>query len=161
MVIAFARERLDLPTANTTEADEHTDAPVIALLDEQRELTQMGGTMRLGRYPCQLLPETRAYSLYKSEFAYERHRHRWEFNPQYRDRFERAGLLASGTSRDGELVEIAEVCDHPFMLGSQFHPELKSRPERSHPLFLGFIDSVLAESETALRHPVGATNSNH
>ncbi len=161
MVIAFARERLDLPTANTTEADEHTDAPVIALLDEQRELTQMGGTMRLGRYPCQLLPETRAYALYKSEFAYERHRHRWEFNPQYRDRFERAGLLASGTSRDGELVEIAEVCDHPFMLGSQFHPELKSRPERSHPLFLGFIDSVLAESETALRHPVGATNSNH
>ncbi|MYE06086.1 MAG: CTP synthase [Chloroflexi bacterium] len=158
MVIAFARERLDLPDANTTEADEHTDAPVIALLDEQRELSQMGGTMRLGKYPCQLLPETRAWDLYQSEFAYERHRHRWEFNPRYRERFERAGLLASGTSRDGQLVEIAEVCDHPFMLGSQFHPELKSRPERSHPLFLGFIDSVLAESETALRHPVGATN---
>ena len=161
MVIAFARERLDLSTANTTEADEHTDAPVIALLDEQREVTEMGGTMRLGKYPCDLLPETLAYRLYQSEFANERHRHRWEFNPQYRERFERAGLLASGTSRDGELVEIAEVCDHPFMLGSQFHPELKSRPERSHPLFLGFIDSVLAESETALRHPVGATNSSH
>ena len=159
MVIAFARERLDLPSANTTEADEHTDAPVIALLDEQREVTEMGGTMRLGKYSCELLPETLAYRLYQSEFAYERHRHRWEFNPRYRDRFESAGLLASGTSRDGELVEIAEVCDHPFMLGSQFHPELKSRPERSHPLFLGFIDSVLAESETALRHPVGATNS--
>ena len=158
MVIAFARERLDLPTANTTEADEDTDAPVIALLDEQRELTQLGGTMRLGRYACRLLPETRARALYDSDFAYERHRHRWEFNPTYRDRFERAGLLASGTSRDGALVEIAEVHDHPFMLGSQFHPELKSRPERSHPLFLGFIDSVLAESETALRHPVGATN---
>ena len=158
MVIAFARERLDLPTANTTEADEDTDAPVIALLDEQRELTQMGGTMRLGRYACRLLPETRARALYDSDFAYERHRHRWEFNPAYRDRFERAGLLASGTSRDGALVEIAEVHDHPFMLGSQFHPELKSRPERSHPLFLGFIDAVLAESETALRHPVGATN---
>ncbi|MDE2895225.1 MAG: CTP synthase [Chloroflexota bacterium] len=161
MVIAFARERLNLPRANTTEADEDTDDPVIALLDEQREVTEMGGTMRLGKYPCALLPETRAYELYQSEFAYERHRHRWEFNPQYRDRFERAGLIASGTSRDGELVEIAEVCEHPFMLGSQFHPELKSRPERSHPLFLGFIDSVLAESETALRHPVGATNSSH
>ncbi len=158
MVIAFARERLDLPNANTTEADEDADDPVIALLDEQRELSQMGGTMRLGKYTCRLQPETRASVLYQSEFAYERHRHRWEFNPQYRDRFERAGLLASGTSRDGELVEIAEVYDHPFMLGSQFHPELKSRPERSHPLFLGFIDSVLAESETALRHPVGATN---
>ena len=158
MVIAFARERLDLPQANTTEADEHTIDPVIALLDEQREVTEMGGTMRLGKYPCQLLPETRAYALYQSEFAYERHRHRWEFNPRYRERFERAGLRASGTSRDGALVEIAEICDHPFMLGSQFHPELKSRPERSHPLFLGFIDSVLAESETALRHPVGATN---
>ena len=161
MVIAFARERLDLPQANTTEADEQTIDPVIALLDEQREVTEKGGTMRLGKYPCALLPETRAYELYQSEFAYERHRHRWEFNPQYRDRFERAGLIASGTSRDGELVEIAEVCEHPFMLGSQFHPELKSRPERSHPLFLGFIDSVLAESETALRHPVGATNSSH
>ena len=161
MVIAFARERLDLPRANTTEADEQTTDPVIALLDEQREVAEMGGTMRLGKYPCALLPETRAYELYQSEFAYERHRHRWEFNPQYRDRFERAGLIASGTSRDGELVEIAEVCEHPFMLGSQFHPELKSRPERSHPLFLGFIDSVLAESETALRHPVGATNSSH
>ena len=158
MVIAFARSRLNLPDANTTEADEDTDAPVIALLDEQREVSRLGGTMRLGKYPCQLLPETRAYELYQTEFAYERHRHRWEFNPQYRKRFERAGLVASGTSRDGALVEIAEVCDHPFMLGSQFHPELKSRPERSHPLFLGFIDSVLAESETALRHPVGAAS---
>jgi len=156
MVIAFARERLDLPDANTTEADEDTDAPVIALLDEQRELSQLGGTMRLGMYPCQLQPESRAQRLYDTELAFERHRHRWEFNPRYRERFERAGLLASGTSRDGALVEITEVCDHPFMLGSQFHPELKSRPERSHPLFLGFIDSVLAESETALRHPVGA-----
>ena len=159
MVIAFARARLDLPNANTTEADERTDAPVIALLDEQRAVTEKGGSMRLGRYACQLHPETRAKQLYGSEWTSERHRHRWEFNPHYRERFERAGLLASGTSRDGALVEIAEVYDHPFMLGSQFHPELTSRPERSHPLFLGFVDSVLAESETALRHPVGATNS--
>ncbi len=158
MVIAFARQRLDLPRANTTEADAETDAPVIALLDEQRELTQLGGTMRLGKYACQLRPESRARALYQADSTSERHRHRWEFNPRYRDRFERAGLLASGASRDGALVEIAEVCDHPFMLGSQFHPELKSRPERSHPLFLGFIDAALAESETALRHPVGATD---
>ena len=158
MVIAFARDRLGLDDANTTEADPQTGNPVIALLDEQRELTQMGGTMRLGMYPCQLQPESRAQELYDSDLAHERHRHRWEFNPRYRDRFEQAGLYASGTSRDGALVEIAEVYDHPFMLGSQFHPELKSRPQHSHPLFLGFIDSVLAESETALRHPAGATN---
>ncbi len=158
MVIAFARERLDLPDANTTEADEDTDAPVIALLDEQREVSEKGGTMRLGMYTCQLHPETRARQLYDAGIAHERHRHRWEFNPEYRDRFERAGLVASGTSRDGALVEIAEVHGHPFMLGSQFHPELKSRPERSHPLFVGFIDSVLSEAETALRHPAGATN---
>lgn len=159
MVIAFARDRLQLDDANTTEADEHTEHPVIALLDDQRAVTQKGGTMRLGRYACRLLPETRARSLYNAELAYERHRHRWEFNPVFRDRFERAGLIASGTSRDGALVEIAEVDDHPFMLGSQFHPELQSRPERTHPLFLGFIDSVLAESETALRHPVGANHA--
>ena len=156
MVIAFARDRLQLADANTTEADPQTSNPVIALLDDQRELTQLGGTMRLGMYPCQLQPESRAQALYGSDIANERHRHRWEFNPRYRDRFEDAGLVASGTSRDGALVEIAEVGDHPFMIGSQFHPELKSRPQRSHPLFLGFIDSVLAESETALRHPVGA-----
>ena len=158
MVIAFARERLDLPDANTTEADEDTEAPVIALLDEQRAVSEKGGTMRLGMYTCQLHPETRARQLYEAGTAHERHRHRWEFNPEYRDRFERAGLVASGTSRDGALVEIAEVRGHPFMLGSQFHPELKSRPERSHPLFVGFIDSVLSEAETALRHPAGATN---
>ncbi len=158
MVIAFARERLGLPDANTTEADEDTDAPVIALLDEQRAVSEKGGTMRLGMYTCQLHPETRARQLYDAGIAHERHRHRWEFNPEYRDRFERAGLVASGTSRDGALVEIAEVHGHPFMLGSQFHPELKSRPERSHPLFVGFIDSVLSEAETALRHPAGATN---
>ena len=158
MVIAFARERLNLPDANTTEADEDTEAPVIALLDEQRAVSEKGGTMRLGMYTCQLHPETRARQLYEAGIAHERHRHRWEFNPEYRDRFERAGLVASGTSRDGALVEIAEVHEHPFMLGSQFHPELKSRPERSHPLFVGFIDSVLSEAETALRHPAGATN---
>ena len=158
MVIAFARERLNLPDANTTEADEDTEAPVIALLDEQRAVSEKGGTMRLGMYTCQLHPETRARQLYEAGTAHERHRHRWEFNPEYRDRFERAGLVASGTSRDGALVEIAEVRGHPFMLGSQFHPELKSRPERSHPLFVGFIDSVLSEAETALRHPAGATN---
>ena len=158
MVIAFARERLGYLDANTTEADEHTSHPVIALLDEQRDVTDKGGTMRLGLYPCRMGQGTVARKMYSEQWTYERHRHRWEFNPRYREYFQQAGLLASGVSEDGSLVEIAEVCDHPFMLGSQFHPELKSRPERPHRLFLGFIDAVLAESQTALRHPVGATS---
>ena len=100
MVIAVARERLGWESATTTEADEDTPYPVIALLDEQRNVTQMGGTMRLGRYPCYLQPETLAWSLYDDAVALERHRHRWEFNPRYRERLEAAGLFASGVSQD-------------------------------------------------------------
>ena len=159
MVIAVARERLGWESATTTEADEHTPYPVIALLDEQRNVTQMGGTMRLGRYPCYLQPETLAWSLYDDAVTLERHRHRWEFNPRYRERLEAAGLFASGVSQDGALVEISEVRGHRFMLGSQFHPELRSRPGRPHPLFLGFIDNVLEEAETPLRHSAGAVSS--
>ena len=151
MVIAVARARLGWAEATTTEADDDTPYPVIALLDEQREVTEMGGTMRLGQYPCFLQPETLAWRLYGDGAALERHRHRWEFNPRYRGALEQAGLIASGTSQDGGLVEIAEVAKHRFMLGSQFHPELQSRPSRPHPLFLGFIDSVLEESELPLR----------
>ena len=159
MVIAVARERLGWESATTTEADEDTPYPVIALLDEQRNVTEMGGTMRLGRYPCYLQPETLAWSLYDDAVALERHRHRWEFNPRYRKRLEAAGLFASGVSQDGALVEISEVHGHRFMLGSQFHPELRSRPGRPHPLFLGFVDSVLEEAETPLRHSAGAVSS--
>ena len=151
MVIAFARSRLGWETAATTEADEDTDRPVIALLDEQADVTHLGGTMRLGRYPCHVQPGSLAWSLYDDAVVLERHRHRWEFNPRYRAQLEAAGLIASGDSPEGTLVEIAEVRDHPFMLGTQFHPELRSRPGRPHPLFLGFIRRVLDAADAPLR----------
>ena len=150
-MIAFARSRLGWETAATTEADEDTDRPVIALLDEQADVTHLGGTMRLGRYPCHVQPGSLAWSLYDDAVVLERHRHRWEFNPRYRAQLEAAGLIASGESPEGTLVEIAEVRDHPFMLGTQFHPELRSRPGRPHPLFLGFIRRVLDAADAPLR----------
>ena len=159
MVIGFARSRLGWQSATTTEADEETEYPVIALLDEQADVTQLGGTMRLGRYPCRVRPGTLAWSLYGGAPVSERHRHRWEFNPRYRAELEAAGLIASGDSPDGALVEIAEVHGHPFMLGAQFHPELRSRPGRPHPLFLGFIERVLEAADAPLRGvsvPAGA-----
>ena len=156
MVIGFARSRLGWETATTTEADEDTDRPVIALLDEQADVTQMGGTMRLGRYPCLLRAGTLAWSLYSDAAVLERHRHRWEFNPRYRAQLEDAGLVASGESPEGTLVEIAEVSGHPFMLGTQFHPELRSRPGRPHPLFVGFIKSVLETAAAPLRGAAAA-----
>ena len=156
MVIGFARSRLGWESATTTEADEETDRPVIALLDEQADVAQLGGTMRLGRYPCHLKPDTLAWSLYDDAVVLERHRHRWEFNPRYRAQLEQAGLVASGDSPEGTLVEIAEVRDHPFMIGSQFHPELRSRPGRPHPLFLGFIRSVLETAHAPLRGAAAA-----
>ncbi len=218
MVIAFARTRMGWEGATTTEQDEQTDRPVIAMLDEQREVTDKGGTMRLGRYPCRLVPRTLAAEAYgfgrrltpeeeaererrarqpttlervaraaaaasqEDERAGigpklgrrlrpghraraagpdedsgeimeigERHRHRWEFNPVYRRELRDAGLIASGTSLDEGLVEIAEVRDHPFMLGTQFHPELRSRPGRPHPLFLEFLRAVLDDEAAPLR----------
>ena len=219
MVIAFARARKGWESATTTEQDAQANRPVIALLDEQREVTDKGGTMRLGRYPCRLSPHTLAAEAYGlgerptpeeeaaaaegkrraqrttlAEIAAanraaaqeeeqagiatrlgrrlgpgrraraagpsgepgggeigERHRHRWEYNPRYRGELSAAGLIASGTSLDGGLVEIAEVRDHPFMLGTQFHPELRSRPGRPHPLFRAFIRAVLAAESAPLR----------
>ena len=151
MVIAFARARMGWETATTTEQDERAEHPVIALLDEQREVTEKGGTMRLGRYPCRLAPRTLAAEAYGADEIGERHRHRWEFNPAYRDNFASNGLIASGTSLDDGLVEIAEVRDHPFMLGTQFHPELRSRPGRPHPLFREFLRAVLDDEAAPLR----------
>ena len=157
MVIAFARSRMGWETATTTEQDERTDRPVIALLDEQREVTEKGGTMRLGRYPCRLLAGTLAAGAYGAGETQERHRHRWEFNPAYRAELAEAGLIASGTSPDDGLVEIAEVRGHPFMLGTQFHPELRSRPGRPHPLFREFLRSSLeAEGAPLRRAPAAA-----
>jgi CTP synthase len=139
MVIEFARNVLDFDKANSREFDPDTTYPVIDLLPEQRELTDMGGTMRLGLYPCQLTPNTRAAAAYGAPVVYERHRHRFEFNNSYRDILSDAGLVPSGLSPDGRLVEICELANHPWMLGVQFHPEFASRPNRPHPLFREFF----------------------
>ena len=156
MVIAFSRSRMGWDSATTTEQDERADRPVIALLDEQREVTEKGGTMRLGRYPCRLVPGTLAAEAYGAGETRERHRHRWEFNPAYRAQLAQAGLIASGTSLDDGLVEIAEVRGHPFMLGTQFHPELRSRPGRPHPLFREFLRAVLEDEGAPLRRAQSA-----
>ena len=139
MVIEFARSVLGYEDANSTEFDRSTTHPVIDLMLEQRAITDMGGTMRLGLYPCVLKPESKAANLYNVPQVEERHRHRFELNNAYREEFEQHGMLFSGISPDGKLVEIAEITGHPFMVGSQFHPEFLSRPNRPHPLFLGFM----------------------
>ena len=146
MVIEFARTVLGWEDAHTTEVDPETGHPVISLLTEQRGIKDLGGTMRLGGYPCRLLPGTRAAAAYGVDQVTERHRHRWEFNNAYRAAFEDAGLVASGVAPDGSLVEIAELREHPFMVGSQFHPELRSRPTAPHPLFREFIRAALGDS---------------
>jgi CTP synthase len=153
MVIEFARNVLGWEDAHTTEVEPETGHPVISLLTEQRGIKDMGGTMRLGGYPCRLLPGTRAAAAYGVDLVTERHRHRWEFNNAYRAAFEEAGLVASGLAPDGSLVEIAELREHPFMVGSQFHPELRSRPTAPHPLFREFIRAALGGSrQSAVGH---------
>jgi CTP synthase len=142
LCIEFARHVLQSNEPNSTEFNLFTRFPVIDLLPEQRDVEDKGATMRLGVYPCQLKPGTRAAAAYDEPIVFERHRHRYEFNNNFRDALGAAGLLFSGTSPDGRLVEIAELADHPFMLGSQFHPELKSRPNRAHPLFRDFLKAA-------------------
>jgi CTP synthase len=139
MVVEYARSQLGLPEANSTEFDSETPDPVIAYLPGQQELLETGGTMRLGVYPCKLRDETVAASAYGVDLVHERHRHRYELNNEYRARLEEVGLVASGVAPDDSLVEITEALGHPFMLGSQFHPEFASRPDRPHPLFREFI----------------------
>ncbi len=142
MMIDFARNVLGLKEADSAEFDKLTPDPVIDLMLEQRGLDQMGGTMRLGLYPCHIKPDTKAAALYQAEVIQERHRHRYEFNNKYRQRFEENGVVFSGVSPDGVLVEMAELKDHPFMMACQFHPEFLSRPNRAHPLFCGFIEAA-------------------
>ncbi len=146
-IVEFARSIMGLTKANSTEFDPDSPDPVIALLSEQEGVEDLGGTMRLGSYPCQLKQDTIAQRLYKSEVIHERHRHRYEVNNNYRARLEGAGMVFSGLSPDGSLVEIIELSDHPFFVGVQFHPELKSRPERAHPLFLGLVSAAIAHAE--------------
>lgn len=143
LCIEFARTVLQSEEANSTEFDLFTPHPVIDLLPEQRDLPDKGGTMRLGVYPCELQPETLARAAYDERIIFERHRHRFEFNNEYRTRLAAAGLVFSGLSPDGRLVEVAEVAGHPWMVGSQFHPEFKSRPNRPHPLFRDFLGAVV------------------
>ncbi len=142
MVIEFGRYVFDSEDVNSTEFNRITPHPVIDLLPEQRGIGELGGTMRLGLYPCQLLDGTMAAAAYGQSLVQERHRHRFEFNNNYREIFNSKGMVFSGESPDGKLVEIAELTDHPFMVGSQFHPEFLSRPNRPHPLFKGFIEAA-------------------
>jgi CTP synthase len=142
-VVEFARNVCGLTGANSAEFDEKSPHPVIHLMATQKGVEQKGGTMRLGAYPCILQEDTLALKLYGKKKISERHRHRYEFNNGYREVFSSQGMFLSGLSPDGSLVEIVELKDHPWFLGCQFHPELKSRPTDTHPLFKGFIKAAL------------------
>ena len=148
LVIEWARNIAHLDQANSAEFDPETPNPIINLLPEQQDVVDLGGTMRLGLYPCRLTPDTLAFSLYQKEVVYERHRHRYEFNNAYRSLFVETGYIVSGTSPDGRLVEIVEYPNHPFFIASQFHPEFHSRPNHSHPLFLGLMKAALEYQST-------------
>jgi CTP synthase len=159
MVVEAARKAFDDETPNSTEFDPKTPYPVISLLEEQTGVSQMGGTMRLGNYACRLVAGTKAHAAYGSDEIIERHRHRYEFNMAFREALTQAGLVISGLSPDGTLVEICEIAGHPFMVGTQFHPEFRSRPDRPHPLFRDFIGAVkqraVAAADSAMHfHPV-------
>jgi CTP synthase len=156
-VIEFARDACGLAGANSSEFDTHSPHPVIDLMDEQREVVDMGGTMRLGAYPARLHPGTKARAIYGEEVVYERHRHRFEVNNRYRPILEEHGMVCSGTSPDDRLVEFIELADHPFFVATQAHPEFKSRPNRPHPLFAAFVDAARQRAEGRLpRLPIDA-----
>lgn len=149
-VIEFARNVLGLSNANTTEHDPQTPDPVIHLMEEQKKISNMGASMRLGAYPCKLKSGTLARNCYNQETISERHRHRYEFNNEYRERFEAAGMVLSGQSPDGVLIEMVELKDHPWFIACQFHPEFKSRPVAPHPLFRDFVGASLKNSSKSL-----------
>jgi CTP synthase len=168
-VIEWARHIAGLEDANSAEFAPDTANPVINLLPEQQDVVDLGGTMRLGLYPCRLTPNTLAFKLYQEEVIYERHRHRYEFNNAYRNLFLENGYAISGTSPDGRLVEIIELQNHPFFIATQFHPEFQSRPSTPHPLFQGFVQAALTnlslsqaaaeEIEIALSSPISALHA--
>jgi CTP synthase len=144
--IEFARNVCGLAGANSTEFDEKTPHPVIHLMDRQRDVTEKGGTMRLGSYPCRIERDSTAWECYKQDLVRERHRHRFEFNNAYRDAFRAKGMRFSGIWPEGNLVEMVEVVDHPWFVGVQFHPEFQSKPLSPHPLFQGFVKAALEYS---------------
>lgn len=146
-VIEYARNVLGLEGANSAEINPQTKYPVIDILPEQKNVTDMGGTMRLGQYPCKLNPESKAYDLYGEPMINERHRHRYEFNNDYRAEFLNHGMIFAGTSPDDHIVEMVEIPEHPWFVAGQFHPEFKSRPNKPHPLFRGFVTAAKKHSE--------------
>ncbi|TGJ99128.1 CTP synthase [Leptospira semungkisensis] len=148
-VIEFARNVVGLKEANSTEFRPDSPDPVISLIEEQMEIDQMGGTMRLGSYPCKIKKNTLAFTEYKQELIYERHRHRFEFTNRYKVRFEEKGLVFSGISPDENLIEIVEIPEHPWFVGVQFHPEFTGKPTKPHPLFAGFIRAAVKFSRKA------------
>jgi CTP synthase len=152
-VIEFARNVCGLAAANSTEFDPATPHPVIDILPEQKGVTEMGATMRLGAQACHLVPGTRTAEAYGEPVVYERHRHRYEVNPEYHDVLRDHGLVLSGFTPDGRLVETIEISDHPFFVAGQFHPELRSRPTRPHPLFREFVGAAVARREGARPEP--------
>lgn len=146
-VCEFARDVAGMPGATSAEFDENAEFPVIDLMPEQEDVEDKGGTMRLGAYPCKVAPASMAFKAYGEELIYERHRHRYEVNNAFRDRLAEAGLVISGVSPDGRLVEMIELPDHPWFVASQGHPEFKSRPTRPHPLFRDFVAAALDHRE--------------
>jgi CTP synthase len=152
-VTEFARDVCGMEKANSTEFDPNTEYPVIDLMHEQRSITDKGGTMRLGAYDCAITPESQCFEIYGKTLISERHRHRYEFNPQYRERLAEKGLKAGGVSPDGKLVEMVELADHPWFVGCQFHPEFKSRPMDPHPLFVSYIEACVEFSRVKAERP--------
>ncbi len=159
-VIEFARNVLGLADANTTEIDSKTSAPVICMLDSQYDIVYKGGTMRLGAYPCELREGSRAYQAYGQQRVEERHRHRYEMNNAYREELEKHGLIVTGTSAGGNLVEVIEIENHPWFIAVQCHPEFKSKPTGAHPLFQGFVEAALARRQKKLAEPNRSPKSN-
>ena len=145
-VCEFARNVAGMANATSAEFDPEADYPVVDLMPEQEDVQDKGGTMRLGAYPCRVEPGTKAFAAYGSEVVYERHRHRFEVNNAFRDKLAEAGLVISGISPNGRLVEMIELSDHPWFVASQGHPEFKSRPTRPHPLFCDFVGSAVAHA---------------
>ncbi len=146
-IVEFARDVVGLKDAHSVELDPQTTNPVIHIMPDQIGIEDIGGTLRLGSYPCVLNKESKAYQLYGSENIEERHRHRYEVNNDYRDQLEKAGMMLSGLSPDGRIVEMVEIPEHPWFIATQAHPELKSRPNRPHPLFRGFVEAALAHKD--------------
>ena len=143
-VIEFARNVLGMTDAHTTEIDEQCKFPVISMMEEQKSIANLGGTMRLGSYKCKLKPNSNTANAYNTELISERHRHRYEFNNSFLNDFEEKGMIATGTNPDTGLVEVVEIPGHPWFVGVQYHPEYKSTVENPHPLFVAFVNASIA-----------------